>query len=422
MYQNRARWVTDQYTMLMLGVFPLFWGFEGYDAVTEWKFRFFAVATGLWLGAVTVLLLLGAAKGERYAFSVRAGHLFMGLFLVMGAFSAVTSEYGSLCLMGASRNTGYFTMVLYGLIFFGVSWLGQPRRSHIWAMAVAVTVSCIIAAIQLFGLNPLGLYPAGTSYYDKYVLWAGAFLGTMGNVGLFSAHLSLTVPVLAAFALRSPERKDRLYLLPAVLGLVLMILCDVEAGLVGLAVSLLVSVPVLIRDRRGARVAACVSGSAALGGLGLVYVWPGTGGTLWEMSQVLHGKLLDSFGSHRGQIWKRCWELFRQKPWLGAGPGTAAEILNIRWEGQRYITVVDNAHNVYLGYLIEIGLVGALAYIAAAFSAVLTWVRRRDCDLIAAFGCGLIAYLVQDFFGLGLSITAPMLFVVWGLVESEPPC
>ena len=41
---------------------------------------------------------------------------------------------------------------------------------------------------------------------------------------------------------------------------------------------------------------------------------------------------------------------------------------------------------------------------------------------IAVLGCGFIAYLVQDFFGLGLSLTAPMLFVVWGLLESELPC
>ena len=422
MYLNRARWVTDQYTLLMLGVFPLFWGFEGYDWITESKYWFFAVATGLWLAAVTLLLVVGAVKGERYAVSVRAGHMFMGLFLLMGAMSAVNSEFGSLCFMGASRNTGYFTNVLYVLIFFGVSWLARPQRMHIWAMAVSVTVSTVIAAIQLFGLNPLHLFPNGTNYYDKYVLWAGAFLGSMGNVGTFSAHLCLAVPPLAAFALRSPCRRDRLYLIPAALGLVLMTLCDVEAGLLGVLVSLLVSLPVLIRDRCRSCIAGCISGGVTLSGLGVLYFWPGTSGTLWEMSRVLHGELLDSFGSHRGQIWKRCWELFLEKPWLGAGPGTAARILDITWEGEYYYAAVDNTHNVYFGHLIEIGIIGALAYLAAAFSAILTWIRRRDDDLIASFGCGFVAYLVQDFFGLGLSLTAPMLFVLWGLIESEPSC
>ena len=422
MYLDRARWVTDQYTMLMLGVFPLFWGFEGYDAVTESKFWFFAVATGLWLLAVTALLVIGAIRGERYSVSVRAGHMFMGLFLLMGAFSAVSSEFGSVCFLGASRNTGYLTTVLYALIFFGVSWLGKPHRGHIWAMAASVTVSCVIAVFQLLGMNPLHLFPAGTNYYDKYVLWAGAFLGSMGNVSMFSAHLCIAVPSLTAYALRSPRRRDKWYLLPAALGLVFMALCQVEAGLLGAVASLLAGMPVLIRDRRRSKIAGGVSGGVTLAGLGALYFWPGTSGTLWEMSRVLHGELLDSFGSHRGQIWKRCWELFLEKPWLGTGPGTAAEVLDIVWEGEYFTAAVDNTHNVYLGHLIEIGVIGALAYVAAAFCALLTWVRRRDDDLIAAFGCGFIAYLVQDFFGLGLSITAPMLFVLWGLLESELSC
>lgn len=418
MFLDRARRVTDVYITLMLGMFPLFWGFEGYNAVTESKFWFFAVATGLWILAAAGLLIAGALRGERYAVPIRAVHLFMGLFLVMGAFSAIGSDYGAVCFLGASRNTGYLTTVLYALIFFGVSWLGTPRREHIWAMAVAVTISCVIAVFQLLGYNPLGLFPAGTNYYDKFVRWAAAFLGSMGNVGIFSAHLCLCVPVLTAFALRSPRKRDKLYLLPAALGLVLMILCQVEAGLLGALVSLLVSLPVLLRRPRRARAAGCVSGAVTLAGLGGLYFWPGTSGTLWEMSRVLHGELLDSFGSHRGQIWIRCWELFCQKPWLGYGPGTAAEILDITWEGEYYIAHVDNTHNVYLGYLVEIGLVGALAYVSAAVATVLRWIRRRDEDFLAALGCGFVAYLVQDFFGLGLSLSEPMLFVVWGLLES----
>lgn len=420
MFLEKARWVTDKYILLMLGVFPLFVGFQGYDAVTESKFYFFAVATGLWALCVAALLIVGAAKGERYGLAVRPGHLCMGLFLLMGAFSAVSSDYGAVCLLGASRNTGYLTTVLYGLIFFGVSWLGAPRRRYVWAMTLAAGVSALIAVIQLFGLNPLGFFPEGTNYYDKYILWAGAFLGTMGNVGTFSAHLCLALPVTVAWAVRSPHRGDRWLLLPAALETVMLVLCDVTAGLLAGGVTVLAAVPVLIRNRRRGKTAACVSGGVTLAGLAGLYFWPGTSGTLWEMSRVLHGELLDSFGSHRGQIWKQGWELFLQRPWLGGGPGTAAERFDILWEGENFLVRVDNPHNVYLGYLMDIGLVGALAYVAAALCSLVTWVRRRDNDLLAALGCGFLCYLIQDFFGLGLSLTAPMFYVVWGLMEA--PC
>ena len=37
-----------------------------------------------------------------------------------------------------------------------------------------------------------------------------------------------------------------------------------------------------------------------------------------------------------------------------------------------------------------------------------------------ALGSAMVCYLIQDFFGMGLVLTAPMLWVVWGLLESPP--
>ena len=94
-FLQRARWVTDKYILAMLGAFPLFVGFHGYGAITESKFWFFAIATGLWAAAVTVLLICGLVAGERYALHVRGAHLAIGLFLAVGGISACLSEYGA---------------------------------------------------------------------------------------------------------------------------------------------------------------------------------------------------------------------------------------------------------------------------------------------------------------------------------------
>lgn len=427
MFLRRARWVTDKYILVMLGLFPLFCGFRvhAYTAITEAKFYFFAAATAAWASAAVILLVIGAIRGERYHIDVRPAHIAMAVFLAVGAVSAAASEYGDVCLVGAERFDGYLTTLMYGVVFFGVSLLGRPAPRHAWALGVSASICCVIALLQLGGLDPFRLYPLGTSYYDKYEALNGAFLGTIGNTGLLSAYLCIAAPLLTIFAVLSERRWDSLLLLPGALSLGVLAVCDVDAGVVAALGCALVSVPIVIRRRRAARIAGCVSGGLALGGLAALYFWPGTSGTLWEMSRVLHGELSDTFGSRRGEIWKRCWQLFLEKPWLGGGPGTTGERINIRWS--RYITalgrdrvvLVGNAHNVYLGYLVNTGVFGALSYIAAAVCSVATWVRRRsEGALFPALGAAFLCYMIQDFFGLGLSLTEPMLFVVWGLLES----
>ncbi|MBR2716572.1 MAG: O-antigen ligase family protein [Oscillospiraceae bacterium] len=427
MFLNRARWVTDKYILVMLGLFPLFVGFRlrAYTAITEAKLYFFLAATGLWLLAVLVLLAAGAARGERYHPRIRPVHIALGLFLAAGAVSAAVSEYGSLCLMGAERYDGFVMTVLYSAVFFGVSLLGAPRRRYAWAMGFSSGICSVIAALQLLGFDPLWLYPQGLNYYDKYEALNAAYLGTIGNTGLLAAYLCLAAPLLVVFALLSDRWQDTFLLLPGILDLVILVLCDVDAGLVALAGCLLVTPPVVLRRKRAAVTAACVSGGAAAAGLAAVYFWPGRSGTLWEFSQVLHGHLSDEFGSHRGQIWKRGIALFLEKPWLGSGPGTAGKRFHIQWSryieilGRERVVSVGNAHNVYLGYLINIGVFGLLGYLAAAASSLITWFRRRHMGaLYPALGSAFLCYMIQDFFGIGLCLTAPMLWVIWGLLES----
>lgn len=427
MFLRYARWVTDKFILVMLGLFPLFVGFRAhaYTAITAAKFHFFVAAVCVWLAAVTVLLVIGLIRGERYQPAPRPAHLAMALFLFFGGLSAALSEYGSGCLMGADRYDGYLTTVLYGAVFFGVSMLARPRRRYAWALGVSAAVCCAIAVLQLGGLDPFRLYPEGLNYYDKYEAMNAPFLGTIGNAGLLAAYLCLASPLLTVFAVLSDRTADTFLLLPGALSLAVLCLCDVDAGLVALAGTALVTVPMVIRDRRASRIAAGVSGGLTLAGLVALYLWPGRSGTLYELSRVLHGELSDEFGSHRGQIWKQAWQLFLERPWLGSGPGTASERLDIRWSryiealGRERTVVVGNTHNVYLGHLVCTGLLGALSYIGAAVCSLVTWFRRRQSGaLYPALGSAFLCYMIQDFFGIGLCLTTPMLWVAWGLLES----
>ena len=429
MFLRRARWITDKYILVMLGLFPLFFGFtrNGYTHMTQSKFWFFTGATGLWLVLVCILLAAAAIRKEKFMPAVRPAHIAVALFLLFSAVSAVLSEYGTECLVMKGRFDGLVLTTMYCIVFFGVSMLSSPKPRYAWALGISATLCCVVALVQMAGYDPFWLYPEGLNYYDKYESMNGAFLGTIGNVGLLSAFLCAAGPFLTVYAILSERRADTFLLLPGALSLGVLCVCDVDAGLVALLGCTIVTIPVVIRNKRASCTAGCISGGLTLAGLAGVFFWPGTSGTVWEFSQILHGHLADEFGSHRGQIWKACWELFKEKPWFGGGPATIMQRLDITWN--RYIEAlgrdrsvyVDNAHNVFLGYLVNIGLFGALSYVAAALCTLGTWLsRRRDGALYPALGSAFLCYMIQDFFGIGICISAPVLWIVWGLLESTP--
>lgn len=159
-------------------------------------------------------------------------------------------------------------------------------------------------------------------------------------------------------------------------------------------------------------------------GLAVVYFWPWQSGTLYELSSLLHGHIDDSFGSSRIAIWKNVLALFPERPLLGGGPDTLALRLDMHFSryvpetGKTLSVYVDNAHNEYLGLLVNTGALSLAAYLACMGLTLKRLVTGRAGQLVTALGLGLICYWIQAFFGLGLCITAPLMWIFWGMVCS----
>ena len=185
-----AKWLTDKYICLMLLVFPLWTGFEGYADLTRSKFLFFAVLTGAWLLAAGVSLLRAHTPPPNLR---PEGWVCLG-FLAGACLSAACSPYGDAVLIGASRYDGLLTLLLYGCIFLGVSAFGERRARYAALLGVSCAACCAVALLQLAGGNPLGLFPGGYTYYDAGVRYSGAFLGTIGNTDLLASYFCLCVP------------------------------------------------------------------------------------------------------------------------------------------------------------------------------------------------------------------------------------
>ena len=127
----------------------------------------------------------------------------------------------------------------------------------------------------------------------------------------------------------------------------------------------------------------------------------------------------DDWGTYRGYIWRRCWNIFEdaspKNKIFGNGNETIAVLMKryytemVSITGKKY----DNAHNELLQYLLTTGLFGVLSYLGFVFSTFIYMLRRLKGDpmAIACFAAG-ISYFAQSLVNLNQPITAPLYFVV----------
>lgn len=478
---------TDLYVYCMLLVYPLFTGFHGYSCVTASKFWFFAGATGLWL-LFLLVCELRAKDAPRFK-TLSAPERLVCAYFTLCSVSALLSPDRAKSLLGTGRYDGLLTTALCCLLFLGVARFGRPKRGFIYAAVLGACLNCFVAVLQLFGKNPLWLFPDSYTFFGAGVYFSSVFLGMIGNADLFSAYLCLVLPVAAGWYLVS-GKEPAVFLPAAGLMAVCLFACGVSGGLLAFMLCVLLAVPFLItnseRLRRALELSAvfCLAaflaspigvttpeGGGAVSvpmrfsqksffllaeaavfvllrfwtgknefrfhslrrffvwlsagivvlGIAAVYYYPGNGGTAYELSQVLHGHVEDSYGSSRVRIWRRALALFREHPLFGGGPGTIAERLDVSFSrvvpetGQTLKSFADNAHNVYLGILANTGVFSLAAYLAA-MAVSLHKALKCKVPFAAPFALALLCFWIQDFFGLGLFLVTPIMWILWGLL------
>ena len=407
--------VTDLYCITMLFLFLLFPGFSGYTNITLSKFVFFLTATGAWLLALLIVFLRNGAFLPRPGAAQWAALA----FLAAAAVSAFCSPDFPATLLGAGRYDGLVTLAACCLIFLGVSMFTRPKAVHAYAFGAAVSLCCVLALLQLRGGNPLGLFPAGLNYADSGIRYSGKYLGTIGNTNLLDAVLCLAIPLCFTLLIR---RSGLFFALPLILSLSV----EIPAGGSGAHLALCACVPAALlflpRTRKARSVCAVIAAGLVIAAFAMLWFWPGQSGTLWELSRTLHGHPEDSFGSSRIRIWRECLALVPERPLLGGGPGTTALRLHITFSrfvpetGATLESFADNAHSVYLGYLVNTGLLGLLCYLSLLVSSFSRAHRMAgQDDLICAFGLAVFCGAVHACFGLGLCLTEPIFFILLAL-------
>ena len=261
--------------------------------------------------------------------------------------------------------------------------------------------------------------------------------GSYINPNHFAAVLTMTLPFLFGWVyylyekrkdFYSPGEWDRpaskghsrsgqvsfyTFLIPVML--IALALSGSRMGILSGLASLLFLVLLIQLKGREARLLA--SSFLVLGGVLAYLLWIGLDPVISRFETVLEGGYLDS--SLRVLVWKDELDLFRDYPWLGTGLGTFGTVFKeYQTAGVRYW--FDNAHNDYLQFATELGIVGFSLLFGPIFYLMVRMIRSFTNDRSryrssVTLGCigGTFALLVHSVTDFNLQIPAnAMIFAV----------
>lgn len=420
--------ITDIFVCLVFSLFLLFPGTGGYGSIQDEKSWMFYVLFGGYLFIMLLFtaetMLVGWIKPTsplKMWKKATWAQRFIVLYFLTSLVSTLASPYRDLAWKGMSRYEGMITIGLYCGVALCVSVFGTPKKRTWKIFSLSMCIFCIICILQMLDLNPLGLYPAELRYSDANKLYAGVYLGTIGNADLVAALLCLAIPIFLMHAVNDGGKKEWIIITALVLSVIVLFWMDVKAGLVGLFIGLWFSAPTAfpmnVRNKRRMLLAVPVCTSLAL-----LLIWAVPfDGILYEIHQCLHGNWADEFGSGRIYIWKQVLQKSAKQILLGSGPDTmmAANIAGFDFIGELGFaieTFVDTAHNEYLNVLFHQGVFALVAFIGILVSCMVKWFRLNQWDRhTAGLGCAVMCYCVQAMFGLSMCLTAGFFWVVLGM-------
>lgn len=426
--------LTNVFLGVMVTIYPL-WLVGDYQTILQSKYHAFLFISGIYI----LLLLFGGIKrllSRQVKFPNpkilwNAGSPAQKMVILFWAFciiSSLCSSYGSQTLLGLGRFEGLISLSLYCVCFLCISTYAVPNKYLVYFFGTSMTVLCIIATVQLTGRNPFSLYPCGLNYFDANVAYTGAYLSTIGNTDMLASLLCIAIPTFGLTILRQKGNIRFLLAIPLLLCLYVLIKENVSAGYVGIAFGTLLMLPVVVKvNGRTRKLLWQGLLGVIIAGVICVYFFGGHfGGSIYELSEILHGRIKDTFGSSRIYIWKETLKLVPLHLWFGGGPDTLIARINVCFErydsstGTTIRAAIDSAHNEYLNILVNEGLFALLAYLGALICSFITWIKQAPkSNTVAITGGAVLCYCIQAVFGISCCITAPALWISMALLDNS---
>ena len=237
------------FAIVLLALFPLFPGTDGYYNITGTKdfvFKLLAILFVILCG----LILAGLFLEKKLLRARTAGgwqrltlpQILLMAYILWSALSAILSPYSfAETWQGQGRTGGLFVILLYGTVFLLLSFWGEYSNRYTLAMAAMAVVLGVMMVMQIGGSTIL--YPDGMNYDSTL------FLGTIGNVNCVSGIVSVVVPTLACGFVLLDTKWRHLCLPGFAMLLFIQLFINVDTGKLCLAATLVILLPFLLAER-----------------------------------------------------------------------------------------------------------------------------------------------------------------------------
>ncbi len=239
-------------------------------------------------------------------------------------------------------------------------------------------------------------------------------MSTFGNPIFFAAHIVCVLPIAIGLLLSQRSAWRRLLLIVFIAAsLAALYYTQTRAAYIAFGSSLLI---MLLMGTRSGKTRLLLAGTLLIGAGIFAFMTR----DIWSRQQA---HLL---------IWRDSMAMWAQNPLLGTGPGTfhiyfpgfASEQLRSIWPQEQFI--VNDAHNEYVQFLTETGIVGFGIFLWLLITfLVLAWRRVRTVESsdrplalgLCAAACGI---LIQNIFSVDMRfiISSVYLFLIMGLLET----
>ncbi len=439
--------ITEIYIYFIFVVLSLFC-FPDYSHITASKFNLFFIGT-----AIYVLLLFEAlitAENSQILFRLKQWRsppaLALLTFLVFSIISFALSPHINLSLLGSGKFDGVISSILYFIAFFGVLSFGEFKARYITAFLPVVLFNFVLSLLQFFSLNPFWLYPQNMNYHDAFRLYANEFMGSFGNVDIFSAFMAMAVPLFGIATLKYHGKIRILSLISLFASSFMLFLCGVYAGIVGASFGIL-AIAFSIYDNceyKFFMLSLSVISFAVCNALILKdHIWALllfllalffvilsriksfnrkifliSFYSFSTIAVLIFACCLIAFGldSGRLRIWKDAFRIFLDHPLLGSGPGTFINEVSFSFTRQSEYGIIESAidcaHNIYLNILSCGGILSFTAFMAFA---ILVLKKSKNSLLFPA----IIAYLALGFFSFEVCSISAIFYVICGLAVDD---
>lgn len=460
------------YIFIMFLIYPVFTR-GNYFNITETKWTFFSVATGLF-----IILWVCSRITDGKWFVRYDNQILLELILLLILVSSILSPYGNVVWTGLSaRYTGaiFMILVIVACMCIANSELKNDIEKIFALIAVGAVLIALWSMLNFVGVDIFGMHQGMAEIQIR------KFMSGIGNIVFLGSFYAITVPMIFLMYIKSLKTKWNIFYLVALMISALGVyVCGTDGGLLAIFILQFLILPISVQNVGEVKkyvLGMCimmVSGvfAEALGmicsyetvafdqimtiifsfrgfWIGLVicifveillhfneknvsvskfkiaYYVMMCIGILLIFVRIENVRLFfnfgDNWGTDRGFMWIKAGEIFREEPILrkilGNGGDTFNRLLieyvgsNIGVNGQAF----DNVHCEYLQWLISYGLVGAVVY--CFMLAKIIWQLFKDFSdknklVIAAGICG---YSIQAITGLNQVFTTPLFWILCGL-------